>query len=255
MTLSALRLVGIDLAWSPRNPTGVAVLDATGTLLEARTLTSDADLLAFLHAHTPGPAVVAVDAPLIVPNDTGRRDAEAELARVYARFQAGAHPANRTLLGRYGGLRGEALRDALQTRGFTVNPANLDRPDVRAVVGVYPHAAMVALFRLTRTLKYKAKRQGRDAQLAAWAAYRAHLRALAFADPPLQGADALLNVDPASLRGRALKTHEDTVDALLCAYVALYAHRWGESRLQVFGNVQAGYILTPAPPARESGRP
>ena len=38
--------------------------------------------------------MVAIDAPLIVRNATGNRPAEAALNRDFARFDAGAHPAN-----------------------------------------------------------------------------------------------------------------------------------------------------------------
>jgi hypothetical protein len=39
--------------------------------------------------------VAAVDAPLVVPNETGRRPCEALVGQWFARFGAGAYPANR----------------------------------------------------------------------------------------------------------------------------------------------------------------
>ena len=242
-----MKFIGLDLAWSGKNPTGGAVLDAGGRLLEARLLTSDADILAFVDEHAPdGPAIVAVDAPLSVPNETGRRPAEAELPAVFGRYQAGAHPANRQNLTRYNGgaVRGEVLKAALEARGFVDDPFGLGRPDARVVVEVYPHPAMVALFELARTLKYKNKGQGRQVLDAAWRDYHGHLAALAHADPPLTGLEDLLAEDPASLRGGALKGHEDRLDAVMCAYIARYAHRFPE-RCEVFGTVAEGYILTP----------
>ena len=41
-----------------------------------------------------GPCIVAIDAPLLVTNATGNRDAEKELNADFAKFQAGAHPTN-----------------------------------------------------------------------------------------------------------------------------------------------------------------
>ena len=249
-----MKFIGLDLAWSARNPSGVAVLEENrdgARLTFSGVLGSDTELLAFLDLQLGGPALVAIDAPLSVPNLTGRRPAEAELGAVFGRFQAGAHPANRTLLGRYNGgvLRGEWIRDALAARGLSDDPHHLSAPDTRAVVEVYPHAAMVALFGLGRTLKYKHKRQGREALDAAWAEYHRHLANLAVAEPPLTGLEALLSTDPLTLKGRALKSHKDEVDAVMCAYTALYAHRFPK-RCEVFGSVEAGHILTPTLPER-----
>jgi predicted RNase H-like nuclease len=249
-----VKFIGLDLAWSAKNPSGVAVLegDRNGArLVSSGLLGSDAELLAFFDVQLEGPVIIAIDAPLSVPNLTGQRPGERELATVFARFQAAAHPANRTLLGRYNGgvLRGEFVKQALEDRGVTDDPHHLAGADTRVMAEVYPHAAMVALFGLSRTLKYKAKRQGRAALDAAWTEYRMHLAALAQAEPPLSGLDALLAVDPSTLRGAALKNHEDETDAVLCAYVALYAHTLPE-RTEVFGTVQAGYILTPTLPER-----
>ena len=55
----------------------------------------------------------------------------------------------------------------------------------------------------------------------------------------------LLSVDLDTLRGRALKAYEDTLDSLLCAYVAYYFWYWGFDRNEVFGDIESGYILNP----------
>ena len=254
MAEQVLKFIGLDLAWSAKNPSGFAVLEggkSDARLVHSGLLGGDAQLLDFFDRELSGPVIVAVDAPLSVPNLTGNRPAERELAAVFARYQAGAHPANRTLLGRYNGgvLRGEFIKQVLEARGLTDDPHHLAGAHTRAMIEVYPHAAMVALFNLSRTLKYKAKRQGREALNAAWTEYHAHLAALERAGPPLSGLDALLSVDPSTLRGAALKNHEDEADAVMCAYVALYAHAWPQ-RTEVFGSVQGGYILTPTLPER-----
>ncbi len=244
---------------------------AGARLTRSGLLGNDAEVLAFLDEHAAGPAIIApviiaIDAPLSVPNEAGRRPGEALLGQVFARYQAGAHPANRQILTRYNGgeIRGELLKAALETRGFVDDPFRLAAPDVRApdirvpdirvpdirvMVEVYPHAAMVALFRLSRTLKYKQKGQGRGKLDAAWHEYHAHLAALEHAEPPITGLDTLLALDPGTLRGAALKNHEDETDAVMCAYIALYAHRF-PGRCEVFGTVAQGYILTPTLPER-----
>jgi predicted RNase H-like nuclease len=246
--------IGVDLAWSPRNPTGAAALrgDAGGAeLIDHALLGDDRSIVDYVARHAgEGPAIVAVDAPLWVPNQDGRRPGETELGRAFGRYQAGAHPANRRLLAFDGVVRGEALVAALAQCGFTHAPEVVAGAPTRQVIEVFPHPAMVALFGLHRTLKYKAK-PGRtaDLRLGEWRRYQRHLDALAQDDPPLRGQAALTARDVAALRGRRLKDYEDQVDALMCAYIGLYAFRWGMSRCQVFGTFEGGYIFTPVPRA------
>jgi predicted RNase H-like nuclease len=251
---NATTIIGLDLAWSARNRSGAAAMRGTaagGTLLgPPELLDDDALLLAFVQRHAPaGPAIVAVDAPLRVPNQTGRRPAEAALAAAFRAYEAGPLPANRQLLARAGTVRGEDLVARLGELGFSYSDHIAASETRRVVVEIFPHPAMVAIFGLARTLKYKAK-QGRTraTQLAAWREYQAHLRALAQADPPLLGdLTSLLETDLASLGPRALKGYEDRVDALFCAYIGLYAYRWGAARCKAFGSLEGGSIFTPVP--------
>lgn len=252
-TQPPMTFIGLDLAWSPRNPTGAAVIvgDARGgTLADVALLRDDGEIVAYVERHAgTGPALVAIDAPLWVPNETGRRPAEAAIAQAFRRYEAGAHPANRRRLCFNGVVRGEELVRAFEARGFVHQPAVTAGVPVRQVVEVFPHPAMVALFGLERTLKYKARpNRTREQQLREWRRYRGYLRNLVAADPPLRGHEALLAQEVADLRGRHLKDYEDRVDALFCAYIALYAFRWGEQRCRVFGTFAEGYIFTPVPP-------
>ncbi len=247
-----LTFIGLDLAWSPRNMTGGAVItgDATGgTLTDVALLHDDAAIVDYVELQAgDGPAIVAVDAPLQVPNVTGQRPAEAELARIFRQYEAGAHPANRQRLAFNGVVRGEHLVAALERRGFIHKPTIAAGEPVRQVIEVFPHPAMVALFGLERTLKYKARPQ-RPLTLrqTEWQRYQDYLRALNQADPPLHGQEKLLTQEVAGLRGKRLKEYEDRVDALFCAYIALYAFRWGMARCRVFGSFTEGYIFTPVP--------
>ena len=77
------RFFGIDLAWSDRNLTGVCALDGDGVVVDERLVGSDDEILDWISARLDGPAVVAIDAPLLVPNATGRRPCEAEVAKAF----------------------------------------------------------------------------------------------------------------------------------------------------------------------------
>jgi predicted RNase H-like nuclease len=249
--------IGIDLAWSPCNASGAAVVvgdAAGGTLRETAILGGDDEVVGYVLRHAPdGPALVTVDAPLRVPNEQGRRPAEAELGRVFGRYEAGAYPANRRLLAREGRVRGETLVAALAAHGFAEAPAIEAGQPARQITEVYPHAAMIGLFGLPRTLKYKARHPPAE-RLAAWHSYQQHLEHLHQADPLLRGHADLLAQDVAALRGQALKRHEDRMDAVLCAYIALYAFRWGAARCGTFGTLAEGHIFAPLPEALWTGR-
>jgi predicted RNase H-like nuclease len=182
----------------------------------------------------------------LVPNETGKRPCEAELGRRFARFQAGAHPANRHIFG--GDVRGERLVSRLAGLGVAHDPylSAARRDGVRQVMEVFPHPAHVVLFGLARTLKYKAK-PGRDYP-ARWAAldeYARHLRALASHDPPLRLPDDWPRPRAEGLNGADFKRYEDGLDALTCAYI-VYHYWWhGPAGAEVVGDMTGGYIVVP----------
>lgn len=240
--------VGIDLAWAGRNPTGIAVVDDGGTLAGACAVRDDADVLAAVRPYVEDDCLVGFDAPLVVTNPTGQRPAESALNRDFRRFEAGAHPANTGKPEFAHGPRAARLAHALD---LDLDPYSASG---RRAIEVYPHAATVALFRLPRTLKYKAK-PGRDVgQL------KSELLRLMDCLEALAGAPASLQVgchtDWSALRTQVsaarhkseLRRAEDPVDAVVCAYVALYAARC-PADITVYGDAATGYIVTPTLPA------
>ena len=93
-----MRFVGIDLAWSPRNPSGGAVLSADGRVLASTSaLGGDNEVLDFVAEALPrnSPGLVAIDAPLSVPNETGARPCDRQVASIFSRYDAAPYPANR----------------------------------------------------------------------------------------------------------------------------------------------------------------
>jgi predicted RNase H-like nuclease len=231
------------------NPAQGAVL-----LAFADALLTDDEILAFVAANDTGEGLlVAIDAPTIVPNSTGRRPCEAILSRCMAKAQAGPHPANRTLLtGTDGTIRGERIANALAAQSIPQTPyltgLPIDKPR-RAAFEVFPHPAHIALFGLEKTLKYKAKpKRTGETRLAEFRRYIDCLSALRFADPPLAfptEGPLFLEQEITTLKSAALKRYEDTLDALTCAYIALYYHRWGKAKCAILGDLETGFIVTP----------
>ena len=121
--------VGIDLAWGSTARTGLAAVDPTGRLLRSTSVVSDEEIDDWL-AGLPGPVgVVAVDAPLEVPNATGTRACERALASAYGRYGLGCHVANRSRpwFDPPGG-RGAAFCPATSVRTGTSASSWCDRP-------------------------------------------------------------------------------------------------------------------------------
>lgn len=235
-----MHFVGVDLAWGPRSPTGVAVLDADGRLCRVDVAGDDDDVLARLRPYLDGDCVVAIDAPLVVRNPTGNRPCEAALNRDFRRFDAGAHPANTGLAWFADGGRGARLCEAL---GLDLDPRSAA---ARRALEVYPHAASVVLFGLEKTLKYKQK-QGRElpglrSELLRLMDFIEGLAGLAVA-----GSRDWRNLR-AAVRGAAtkaaLRRTEDPVDAVLCAYIARYA-TLRPDEVTIYGDTATGCIVTP----------
>jgi len=243
--------VGIDLAWGQKNRTGVVAV-AGGAVVNSRTLVSDDQICDWLSAYLAGPVLVAVDAPLIVRNPAGTsRPCDRKISRVFGGSQAGAHSANLGLAAFSAGVRAERLARRL---GLSTDPYFQSGQPVRRMIEVYPHPAMVSLFGLSFTLKYKAKR-GRTVhdRRQAFAALTSHLEKLTMSDPPLSVAttarweelrDALV-IAPSNGQ---LDLIEDELDAYMCAYIGFYYWTHGASRCRVVGDVDSGYIITPVTP-------
>jgi predicted RNase H-like nuclease/ppGpp synthetase/RelA/SpoT-type nucleotidyltranferase len=243
-----MHYIGVDLAWGERRPTGIAVLDDAGRLLHVSTVGTDEEIAAALAPFADGDCLVGVDAPLVVTNAQGNRPAEKALNRDFARFDAGAHPVNTGKPELRDGPRAARLCALL---GLDMNPRS---GRSRRAIEVYPHPATVALFGLGRTLKYKSK-PGRavEEMRSELVVLMGLLEGLASATPPLDLAPAtsgwaeLVAAVDAAARKSELRVVEDQVDAVICAYVAMFADR-EPGRTTTYGDFEHGYIVTPTLP-------
>lgn len=251
--LKSTTFIGIDLAWGQRNLSGGAVI-RNGRLRaitgELRTNRQIVDFIGENLTAADG-AVVAIDAPLVVPNLRGSRPCDRALSSEWRRYQAGAYPANRRLLAHNGVVRGEALVATLVDQFRFRLSGNIPRRSKnRIVCEVYPHPAHISLFDLDRTLKYK-RRTGRSTEerRLAFNEYQRLLRSLHKAVPPLKKTRKLLKADMSTLRGRGLQAYEEMLDALSCAYIGYYLWWHGPARSLTYGSVEEGQILVPLTPA------
>jgi len=239
-----VKFIGVDLGWIS-GPSGLCCLALEGESLVLRSLDRKAsfpevlDWLAAI-APSPSPAIIAVDAPTLIPNKTGMRLPERLIHQHFRKYHAGCHPANLSRPFAAGLI--QFARD-LETQGFVHAPTIQPRQLGRYQVEVFPHPATIQLFKLSRILKYKRGRLAdKVSELNRLRTYI--LTELPQHEPPLV-VTALPTIPTA---GKAMKAVEDQLDSLLCAYIGAYWWYWGEKRNWVMGDYQHGYIVVPCPP-------
>jgi predicted RNase H-like nuclease len=247
--------IGIDLAWkTDGNHSAIAVLvgnERQAQLTAISTgITTMAGIVEFVARHAQTDCVVAIDASLVVRNQTGQRPCETLIAKTFGRHHASCHTTN---LGRPHAATGMRLVEALGNQGF-VHDFAIETARLRSgrwLCEVYPHPAMVRIFGLERIIQYKKgcvaqRRRGLNV-------LQQHLVHLADGRSGLVLSPTLCTVveqNLQELRGAALKRHEDTLDGIFCAYLAWHCWRWGAARNEMFGTLAHGYIVVPKPKPR-----
>jgi predicted RNase H-like nuclease len=243
--------VGVDLAWhgNGRN-TGLAALRATGDAVRPDRFgigASDLDgVVQFIQSNESQTTVVAIDAPLIIQNRDGQRPCETLVSQRFASAHASAHTTN---LGRFPNADSLNLVRQLEGLGYR-HCSEPNRPWMRAgrwFFEVYPHPAHVVLFERKQIIKYKkgsvANRRSGLAELRTELYERLITRDDTVSDNPALREYLLLDLK--SLVGRHLKHYEDSLDAILCSFLAYYLWRWGWTKNEMIGDMTNGYIVVP----------
>jgi predicted RNase H-like nuclease len=238
-----VKLVGIDLSWTGRRPSGLALIDGTGPGAMCHSWTATlgpgeaADWLDSL-----GPNVVAcVDAPL--RTSEGRR-AEAALAQALGMLGVTAYGVDPGFLERRGLRAGPTLGSLLATAGWSFEPPRGAIEGGRYAFETFPRALTLTLLGLARPPDYK---RGRLAErTVALQQYWAGL------DGACERAGIAIDVpaptpgpDGACASGRELKGIEDRLDAVACALAALNIARGGLESGDCFGSAAEGLIVVP----------
>jgi predicted RNase H-like nuclease len=238
-----MHFVGLDLAWGEKNSTGVAAIDSDGRLLHVGAAQDDASIEAAVSPYVSNDCLVAIDAPLIVKNLTGQRPCEAALNHDFNRFDAGARPAYAEKP-EFNDPRGARIATALT---LDMDPLS---SSPRRAIEVYPHPATIVLFGLEKTLKYK--RGPFEVRRSELLQLMTLIEGLDKATPRLRVNHNVSWVElrkriAAATRPAQLDRDEDPVDAVLCAYVALYWYHRPED-VTLYGDFATGYVITPTLP-------
>ena len=266
--------IGIDLAWADEsrkkaNESGVVMLDSAGDVAAAEWTTGIDETMAWLDGHAPGDALLFVDAPLVVNNETGQRRCEKQVGQRYGRWQVSANSTNR----QSPRLAGVELLRRLQGRGWSYHDGIGGPPSDpgRFVSECYPFTTIVGAQELgyaRERPRYKRKPKGmssadfRTLRNAECDELIGRVARLNEADPRLDlcthPETRRLVAERSPSTQKDYKHREDLLDAALCAWTAALWTRWGEMRCQVLGRDEApsdGRRATIIAPARPEQRP
>jgi predicted RNase H-like nuclease len=235
-----MKIAGVDLAWnSEKNPSGVCI----------GKISDDAVKVAEIYPAMCGIAKIlevllgasdlcgiAIDAPLIIKNRSGQRLCERNLSKLYGSRWAAAYPTNTTL---YPNAKSIELSCKLEQEGFSHLGSE------KYQIECYPHPAIIEIFGLEKRLPYKKgkvlERKGGQKRLANFlkALSASKIVRLCFEIDAPYIDDKYID----SLRGEQLENNEDTLDSILCLYIAAL-YRLG-IKSTTFGTVESGYIYVP----------
>lgn len=259
--------LGIDLAWSGKNETGLVALQEDGRISDAGWLANTEDVASWIDEHAGENSFTFIDAPLVIENPEGMRDCEKEVGHRYGSWKVFANASNLSSTGR----EGVALRGLLEERGFRYDDGTEgNEGGGRRILECYPYTTIVGV----RALGYdherpRYKRKPPKMPAASWRELRAsetdelirRVSDFVTEDPPMyltSHPETLRLVDlPTPQSNVEAKHREDLLDAALCAWTAALWDRYGTQRCQVLGENDApvnGRRATIIAPARESQR-
>ncbi|NHC35944.1 DUF429 domain-containing protein [Scytonema millei] len=271
-----MKFLGIDLGWSS-GASGLCCLELINGQLQLLDLDRK-EPIADIHdwietwVQPQEPAIIAVDAPTLIPNAMGMRLPDKLTHKYFGKYHAGCYPANLSLPF---AQRTVDFGLALEARGFNHAPEITPQMPGRYQIEVFPHPAIVHLFQLDRILKYK-KGKLAERYLELLKLHQHIVEILSTIEPALilsqeshqsseipptplkkggkipfitshKRIQSVLNDRHAPLTLAALKAVEDQLDSLICAYVAAHWWYWGLERNWVLGDRTSGYIVVPAP--------
>jgi predicted RNase H-like nuclease len=238
-----MKFIGVDLGWKSQ-PSGLCCLKLVEGKLELVDLErrdAIAHILTWIDnwVKPAESALIAVDAPTLIPNPTGSRLPDKLTHKYFGKYHAGCYPANQNLPF---AERTINFGLELESRGFAHAPSIEPQTPGRYQIEVFPHPAIVHLFGLERILKYKKGRIS-ERRLELIKLYQYIVEMLPTLEPALHLGSKFSIEIPHT--GAALKATEDKLDSLICAYVAAYWWYWGEQRNLVLGDRTTGYIVIP----------
>ena len=247
-------VLGIDAAWTTKNPSGVALIAGTGS--KWRLCASSDSYSAFTGLPAVGgqpcPAsilrsaeertgqridLVTIDMPLAHGPIIARRLSDDAVPRQYGARWCGTHSPD----AKRPGIISDNLTKDFAAEGYPLKTRTIETP---SLIEVYPHPALLELMSASMRLPYKVGKQRiywkevspaerRQRLVEQWTAIVDAI------DARIAGIRTGLEIPLADAPIRALKSFEDRLDAVICALVgacALTGHAkpWGDDHSAIW---------------------
>lgn len=243
-----MNFIGIDLAWTYKNETGICVVSDEGHLLELKSeVYSNEEIADIVESYSKNEAILAIDAPLIVNNLVGSRDCDRLVMKekIHGKNLSVFNCSRDYLFRTYGQIRGEDVVNAIRARNsqFEVTP-DLCGGGYK-IIETFPTGICLGLFPEEFPIKYKLKNKVpfRQTQNNMIRMVEMLNKMNDFA-PPVYGLNRLIETNIIELSKTSFKHLEDKIDAFLCAYSAYWCFV-NQGRGRIFGNKDDGFILLP----------
>ncbi|MEZ0000952.1 DUF429 domain-containing protein [Sinorhizobium fredii] len=240
-------VLGIDAAWTEKEPSGVALVANDGSGWHLRAVA--ASYSAFIEfaeparsfAHRPrgsfpdaaallgashslsgfGVDVVAVDIPLSKEPILARRVSDNAVSTAYGARKCGTHSPNPHRPGPIS----DAIRLGFESVGYPLQTTGIISS---GLIEVYPHPALVELAEVSERLPYKHSKVRNYWPKASPAERRTKLvevweYIISLLETKIAGVAALLPMPALGARGYEMKAIEDGLDAVICAWVGICA--------------------------------
>jgi predicted RNase H-like nuclease len=273
-TSIAMIILGLDAAWTPGEPSGVALVAREAGEWKCLCAAPSYDAFAGCSAGEPvdwghgsfhgtvpnvvsllkaaqrlagaGPDVIAIDMPMSCEAFAGRRVADAAISTAFGARGCSTHSPSRD---RPGPL-GEALTKALGASGYPLATiADLPGTAPRTLE-VYPHPALLVLLARDYRIPYKVSKSKKSwPQATVQERIRKLLEEFAAIESALSRAVGETQIPlprPSEIHKLSqLKRYEDALDALISAWVGI---QYIDGRSNAYGDGKAA-IWVPAPPS------
>ena len=240
-----MKFIGIDLAWTYKNESGICVIDESGDVLVLESAVfSDENLVNIIKTYSGEKLHIAIDAPLVVNNETGSRQAERDLqrGRIHG-HRLFAFNSNRTFMMKaYKGIRGEVLSNLIieHLPNISIGMNGQDS----SIVETFPTGIVSGLFPDIFPVKYKRKKGMTFEETVGQMKLMTERIGLFEQQNIISGFSDKLIVDETTITRKHHKHLEDKLDAVLCA-LGLYLIHEKLAEPRKFGTDEEGFILIP----------
>ena len=243
--MRTIRYLGLDLGWTPRDPSGGAVLETTEAgnliLVTAESLRTHEDTLRWVSKNRGrGHCTLTVNAPVIIENLSGSRPCDRLLLEHFGRFKID-EDANNNISASHP----RTMAKAWMRMGFDPDPGS----ESDRIIETHFQAAQIMLFGLDRPIRIKSGPIGSRKESVDRLRELIQERMMD-GTPMLEPSDALdsiLDAHLPDLNGTRIGELEERIEALITAYVGAVLGQVGGDACAFLGDLDKGYILLPDP--------